>query len=104
MLITHDLGVVAENARRVVVMYAGEVVETADVDTLFANPLHPYTRGLLAQFPGARADTGTPGGPPDHPPGKVPDLINLPAYCKFRRTPVLPGRSPLLFDRRCDPH
>ncbi len=58
MLITHDLGVVAENADVVCVMYAGRVVEYAPVHTLFANPLHPYTRGLLASIPrlGARQD------------------------------------------------
>lgn len=52
ILITHDLGVVAEMADRVAVMYAGQVVETADVKEIFANPLHPYTRSLLASVPG----------------------------------------------------
>ena len=51
MLITHDLGVVAEMADRVVVMYAGQIVEEADVRTLFAHPLHPYTKGLLGSIP-----------------------------------------------------
>ena len=57
ILITHDLGVVAETAQRVIVMYAGQKVEEADVETLFANPRHPYTRGLLASIP-ARAVAG----------------------------------------------
>ncbi len=51
MLITHDLGVVAEMAQRVVVMYAGRKVEEAPVDALFARPLHPYTKGLLGSIP-----------------------------------------------------
>ena len=51
ILITHDLGVVAETANRVIVMYAGRKVEETDVMTLFANPRHPYTRGLLASVP-----------------------------------------------------
>ena len=51
ILITHDLGVVAEMADRVAVMYAGEIVEIADVNELFANPLHPYTRSLLNSIP-----------------------------------------------------
>src|ERR1700754_1197250 len=62
ILITHDLGVVAQTAQRVIVMYAGKKVEEATVDTLFANPRHPYTRGLMASMPevisqDARADT-----------------------------------------------
>ncbi len=61
ILITHDLGVVAETAQRVIVMYAGRKVEEAPVEALFANPRHPYTRGLLASIPtvpshGANAD------------------------------------------------
>lgn len=56
ILITHDLGVVAEMADRVAVMYAGEFVEIADVNTLFANPLHPYTRSLLSSIPSNMTD------------------------------------------------
>ena len=82
ILITHDLGVVAENAQKVVVMYAGEVVEIAEVDTLFMNPLHPYTRGLLASIP--KRTRGRTREVLSTIPGKVPDLINLPLYCKFR--------------------
>jgi peptide/nickel transport system ATP-binding protein len=51
MLITHDLGVVAETADRVIVMYAGRKVEEATVEDLFVRPLHPYTRGLMASIP-----------------------------------------------------
>ncbi|MDW7651115.1 MAG: ABC transporter ATP-binding protein [Bacillota bacterium] len=79
MLITHDLGVVAEVAERVVVMYAGVVVENADVESLFARPLHPYTQGLLASLP--RLD-----GKKERLnviPGAVPNLLNLPAGCRF---------------------
>ncbi|KPC99620.1 Oligopeptide transport ATP-binding protein OppD [Geobacillus sp. BCO2] len=54
ILITHDLGVVAEMADRVAVMYAGEIVELADVDTIFHRPLHPYTRSLLQSIPSAQ--------------------------------------------------
>jgi oligopeptide/dipeptide ABC transporter ATP-binding protein len=82
ILITHDLGVVAEQAQKVVVMYAGEVVEIADVDTLFGNPLHPYTRGLLASIP--RRTRGRARESLSTIPGRVPDLVNLPAYCKFK--------------------
>ena len=61
ILITHDLGVVAQTAQRVIVMYAGRKVEEADVETLFANPRHPYTRGLMASIP-ARAIVGRQRG------------------------------------------
>ncbi len=78
ILITHDLGVVAEMAERVAVMYAGEIVETAPVDELFAAPRHPYTRRLLA----ARPRLGTP--PDGDPiPGSVPDPLARPAGCAF---------------------
>ena len=80
VLITHDLGVVAEVARRVVVMYAGEVVEEAPVDALFAAPQHPYTEGLLAAIPRlgeARERLATI-------PGTVPPATAWPAGCRFR--------------------
>jgi oligopeptide/dipeptide ABC transporter ATP-binding protein len=85
ILITHDLGVVAETAERVVVMYAGRKVEEADVDTLFNNPAHPYTRGLLASIP----DLGRAVAGMDEEqrlaeiPGIVPALTNLPPGCTF---------------------
>jgi len=81
MLITHDLGVVAEMAQRVVVMYAGVVVETAEVKELFADPLHPYTSGLLASLP--RADRLTARGRLTAIPGIVPSLFRLPPGCRF---------------------
>ena len=80
MLITHDLGVVARYADRVAVMYAGRVVETADARTLYAQPRHPYTRGLLASIPGLEDDAGTRLATID---GQPPDLARLPGGCAF---------------------
>ncbi len=80
LLITHDLGVIAETCEQVVVMYAGRVVERADTRALFATPRHPYTVGLLASVPSyldARRDRL------QEIPGLVPDLIDLPPGCKF---------------------
>ena len=79
MIITHDLGVVAELATRVVVMYAGVVVENADVYRLFANPLHPYTKGLLASLPRLDVEADRMHVIP----GSVPSLLRLPAGCRF---------------------
>ncbi len=79
ILITHDMGVVAEMASRVSVMYAGRVVEQAEVNTIFDNPLHPYTRGLLASIP----VMGVVKERLDTIPGSVPNLIDLPPGCKF---------------------
>lgn len=79
ILITHDMGVVAEMASRVSVMYAGRVVEQASVETLFDNPLHPYTHGLLASIP----VMGVVKDRLDTIPGAVPNLIDLPPGCKF---------------------
>ncbi len=78
LLITHDLGVIAETADRVIVMYAGRIVEEAPVRELFANPQHPYTRGLLASMPG-----GQPGSRLHTVEGTVPSLGSLPAGCAF---------------------
>jgi oligopeptide/dipeptide ABC transporter ATP-binding protein len=78
LFITHDLGVVAELADRVAVMYAGKVVEEAAVAELFAHPLHPYTRGLLACIP----RPGAPGRLPTIE-GMVPHPADLPAGCRF---------------------
>jgi peptide/nickel transport system ATP-binding protein len=83
VLITHDLGVVAQTAQRVIVMYAGKKVEEATVERLFEDPRHPYTRGLMASIPAVpSADT------PDQArlveiPGTVPSLTRLPAGCAF---------------------
>jgi oligopeptide/dipeptide ABC transporter ATP-binding protein len=79
ILITHDLGVVAEMADRVAVMYAGRLVEQADVNTVFGEPLHPYTRGLIDSIP----VLGRVKDRLEVIPGGVPNLVNLPPGCKF---------------------
>ncbi len=79
ILITHDLGVVAEMAERVAVMYAGRIVEQADVKTLFSKPLHPYTQGLMGSIP----VLGKIKDRLDVIPGSVPNLVNLPPGCRF---------------------
>jgi oligopeptide/dipeptide ABC transporter ATP-binding protein len=81
LLIAHDMGVVAENADRVGVMYAGQLVEEAPVEALFADPRHPYTQGLLRAVPGARE----PGGDRRLAtlPGSVPDPAAPPPGCRF---------------------
>jgi peptide/nickel transport system ATP-binding protein len=82
MLITHAMGVVAETAQRVVVMYAGRVIEEAPVERLFANPRHPYTQGLIRSIP--RIDTAATGKARlEAIPGVVPSLINPPPGCRF---------------------
>jgi peptide/nickel transport system ATP-binding protein len=86
ILITHDLGIVAETAQRVIVMYAGRKVEEADVEALFALPLHPYTRGLIASIPRLPSMRGTPavaGAQLMEIPGMVPALTHLPKGCAF---------------------
>ena len=85
LLITHDLGVVAENADDVVVMYASKIVETAAVGPIFENPLHPYTKGLLNSLPrlGARRERLEVIA------GVVPDPLHFPSGCKFHpRCPI----------------
>jgi len=82
MLITHDLGLVAEFAEQVVVMYAGRVVERASVRALFKGPLHPYARGLLRSVP-SYGDNRRARRLPTIP-GVVPDLRHLPTGCRFR--------------------
>jgi peptide/nickel transport system ATP-binding protein len=114
LLITHDLGVVAETAGHVVVMYAGRVVETAPVRDLFAKPAHPYTRGLLDSVPRA-FESGVEPARRRLPAieGIVPDLRALPSGCRFadrcpmriekcvreepELTPLSPGRSSRCF-------
>jgi peptide/nickel transport system ATP-binding protein len=86
MLITHAMGVVAENAQRVVVMYAGKVVEEAPVDELFGNPKHPYTQGLIRSIPRVDIAGHTRSGQRqrlEQIPGTVPNLLNPPAGCRF---------------------
>ena len=86
MLITHAMGVVAENAQRVVVMYAGKVVEEAPVEELFGNPRHPYTQGLIRSIPRVDARArGRQNGRArlEQIPGTVPSLLNPPEGCRF---------------------
>jgi oligopeptide/dipeptide ABC transporter ATP-binding protein len=104
LLITHDLGVVAETARRVVVMYAGAVVERAFVEDLFERPRHPYTAGLLLSLPQLEGDTETLR-PIE---GTVPDALRLPSGCRFHprcpfAMPVCRERDPELSPRHQDP-
>jgi oligopeptide/dipeptide ABC transporter ATP-binding protein len=79
ILITHDLGIVAEMADRVAVMYGGQIVEETDTRTLFRDPKHPYTQGLIGSVPviGARRERL------EVIPGRVPNLIGLPHHCRF---------------------
>ncbi len=82
LLITHDMGVVAENAQRVAVMYAGKVVEEAPVGALFAAPRHPYTQGLIRSIP--RVDkAATSRARLEQIPGTVPSLLDPPVGCRF---------------------
>jgi peptide/nickel transport system ATP-binding protein len=86
ILITHDLGVVAETAQRVIVMYAGRKVEEAPVEDLFAHPQHPYTRGLMASIPRLAVMQGAGETTParlQEIPGMVPALSDLPSGCVF---------------------
>ncbi|MDQ7096389.1 ABC transporter ATP-binding protein [Desulfosporosinus sp. PR] len=79
LLITHDLGVIAEMCKRVIVMYAGQIVEEAEVRELFNKPKHPYTKGLLASLPrldGSRDRL-------ESIPGQVPNPLNMPQGCRF---------------------
>ncbi|MFQ5894727.1 MAG: ABC transporter ATP-binding protein [Nitrospinota bacterium] len=92
ILITHALGVIAETAQRVVVMYAGKVVEEAPVEELFENPRHPYTQGLLRSLPRVRRGT-EPRSRLKEIPGIVPSLHSLPRGCKFN------PRCDKVFDR-----
>jgi oligopeptide/dipeptide ABC transporter ATP-binding protein len=80
LLITHDLGVVAEVADRVVVMYAGHIVESAGVVELFENPLHPYTRALFRSLPSLGARKASL----EVIPGSVPNPLEFPSGCRFR--------------------
>ena len=79
ILITHSLGVAREMTDRIYVMYAGTIVETATPKILFKNPVHPYTKGLLASIPKISG-----GGIAKGIPGKIPDYLNPPSGCRFR--------------------
>ena len=80
LLITHDLGVIAEMCNNVAVMYCGHIVEYTDINTIFSNPLHPYTRGLNKSIPRLDVDTKRL----DTIKGVVPDLSDMPSGCCFR--------------------
>ncbi|RLE54038.1 MAG: ABC transporter ATP-binding protein [Candidatus Methanomethylicota archaeon] len=79
ILITHDLSIIAETCDRVAIMYAGKIVEYADVRTIFKHPLHPYTKGLIDAFPNIKG----PRKPITSIPGSPPNLLNPPPGCRF---------------------
>ncbi len=91
LLITHDLGVVAETCHRALVMYAGRIVEEAPVEALFGAPQHPYTRGLLAAQPRLDGE-GDPGAELPTIPGQIPDPFERPGGCAFH--PRCPDEMP----------
>ncbi|MBG9983781.1 ABC transporter ATP-binding protein [Aerococcaceae bacterium DSM 111022] len=95
ILITHDLGVVAETADRVAVMYAGQFVEVADVYSLFNNPKHPYTRSLLKSIPQSNEMVDDETGELHVIQGTVPNIVNLPRTgCRFaHRVPWIPEEA-----------
>lgn len=100
MFITHDLGVIAEMSHDVVVMYAGQVVESAPVRNLFDNPCHPYTRGLLNAIPRLEYTRKTEL---NDIPGMVPSLLDLPVGCRFenrcsKAMPVCAQAPPAVYD------
>ncbi len=88
LLITHDLGVIAETADRVAIMYAGDIVEMSDVQTLFDASRHPYTQGLMASMPSLDTNLST-----HHRlfniPGRVPSLLEMPSGCRFQNRCML---------------
>ena len=97
LFITHDLSLLLEFADRIAIMYAGEIVESAPAERFAANPLHPYTQGLLKSFPPLRGPltrlTGIPGSPPD--------LLDPPAGCRFNpRCPHCRPEEPALYLRQ----
>jgi len=108
ILITHDLGVVAETAQRVIVMYAGRKVEEAEVGELFSRPLHPYTVGLLASIPRLdlmRGEVAAHNARLQEIPGIVPPLFELPEGCAFaprcsRADDVCRGKRPVYEEKR----
>ena len=83
ILITHDLGVISEMAQRVLVMYTGRILEEADVDTLFNQPFHPYTQGLISSIPTLDAGQHKTRVLLQEIPGVVPDMGHLPRGCTF---------------------
>jgi oligopeptide/dipeptide ABC transporter ATP-binding protein len=83
MLITHNMGVIAQIADRVLIMYAGKVVEEAPVKAIFENPSHPYTQGLLHSIPRMGQTYTDPGERLQEIPGSVPSLFQIPKGCSF---------------------
>jgi oligopeptide/dipeptide ABC transporter ATP-binding protein len=83
ILITHDLGIIAETVKRVIVMYAGTIVEEAATRTVFKTPLHPYTQGLLQSIPRLGDKVRLGRSRLEEIPGVVPSLYELPAGCRF---------------------
>lgn len=100
LLITHDLGVIAEMAERVAVMYAGEIVEQSECEELFDHPLHPYTEGLIGSIPilGKIKDRLAVI------PGNVPNLVNLPSGCRFAPRCAARIKHALQICTESDPH
>jgi oligopeptide/dipeptide ABC transporter ATP-binding protein len=103
VLITHDLGVIAEAAQAAAVMYAGWVVEQGPVERIFSSPLHPYTVGLMNSIPriGRRREGN---GYLNVIPGTIPNLLELPSGCKFRDRctrvmPVCAEKKPELLEK-----
>ena len=88
-MITHDLGVVAQVCDRVAVMYAGKIVESGDVASIFANPLHPYTQALLKSLPSQAIQRGKL----ENIRGRVPGLADRPSGCRFH--PRCPHAKPI---------
>ena len=105
IMITHDLGVVAEVCQKVIVMYAGKVVEEGDVEVIFQNPKHPYTSGLLKSIPDIRAKKerlySIPGNVPK--PGSITEGCRFAARCEFVHERCL-GESPPLYATEDDGH
>jgi oligopeptide/dipeptide ABC transporter ATP-binding protein len=83
ILITHDLGIIAQAAKHVAVMYAGKIVENSTVENIFDHPFHPYTRGLIESMPARYAASSDRENYLKTIPGNVPSLYNLPAGCRF---------------------
>ena len=108
LLISHDLGVVAEVTDAVAVMYAGKIVETAPTTQLFENPRHPYTRGLIRSLPRQQMPTAAAGARLASIPGAVPDIGSRPSGCAFRdrcalARPVCASDAPPLLAVAGDP-
>jgi peptide/nickel transport system ATP-binding protein len=105
ILISHDLSIIAETCDKVAIMYAGKIVEYGDTNSLFKNPQHPYTQGLIKAFPSIKGErvrlTSIPGQPPD--------LLHPPAACRFHpRCPyvmdICKKEEPLLMEHREKDH